>query len=187
MQTAHLKLLSREASTRAGLNAEQQNLEVLCSDPMEGTARLKHDLEATINPDFMGLQGTLKLLGRPESRLLPVRDAIGLKLYAEFTELASSVDDGADWSTWQRRRFTPDGGKTPTGGPSGSWQSETVRLRFVRERGDEVDDYAPVTAEAVALVGTLANSDQLTHPLHGFFEVRGVTQEAEFERARLER
>ncbi len=184
MQTAHLKLLSREASTRAGLNAEQQNLEVLCSDPAEGQARLKHDLEATIAPDFMGLRGTLKLLGRPESRLLPVRDAIGLKLFAEFAELASSVDDGADWAEWRRVRRVYVGNQPDTKAPIYEPQTETVRLKLVRSAGDETSDTASTSAVVIARAGTLKVGDVLTRD-DTFVVVSTPLQEGEYERADL--
>lgn len=184
---AHLKSLNTYQAAAVGLDVTGQNLEALMCDPLEGDPRILDGMTATVNPSFRGLEGAFTVKGRPESRLLPVVDALGVRLWGTFEESASSVDDGADWLDFTRRRFAPDGSKTLTGGPSGTWQETTVRLKFVRESGDEVSDFDPVRAEVAALAGTLQNADQLRSPLHGFFEVRGVTQDGAYERARLER
>ena len=184
---AHLKEIGTYKASALGLDVAQKNILITAADPMEGSSLITHDAVASVSPSWDGLVGTVTIVGQPQSRLTPVVEALGRVYYSVFTELASSVDDGVDWQDFTRRRFAPDGLKTLTGGPSGTWQEATVRLKFVRESGDEVSDFDPVRAEVVALAGTLQNADQLRSPLHGFFEVRGVTQDGAYERARLER
>lgn len=188
VQVAHLKQLNTYQAAAQGLDAAQMNLEALCSDPKSGSDRIRHDMTATIEPDFMGLQGTFAVRARPESRLKAVVSAIGLKVYGEFSESASSASNDLT-DAFTRRRFVPTGGKTETGGPAGTYQSETVMLKYLanRERGDELDDFSPVFAEVVALAGTLQPGDLLISPIHGTYQVRGVAEDGSFERGRLER
>jgi hypothetical protein len=164
---------------------DKQNLEVLCADPKEGDPRIRHDSTATITPDFMGLAGTLTLKARPESRLLPVVKSIGLKLYGEFNESAASASN--DMEPWRRKRFVASGGKTLTGGPAGSWLTETVQLAFISERGDEMEDLGRVEVQVLAAAGTLLPGDILFREAYGTFEVRGVEPQGDFEKARLVR
>ena len=82
---AHLKELTAREKTRLGYDPTEIVLEVLCADPKESDARIRHNSVATITPDFMGLTGTLRIQGRPLSRLKPVVDAIGVKLAGVFS------------------------------------------------------------------------------------------------------
>lgn len=184
---AHLKSLNTFQAAAAGLDVTGQNLEALLADPMEGDPRILDGMSATVSPSFRGLEGTFTVKGRPESRLLPVVDALGVKLYGTFTESASSVDEGADWADWTRRRFAEGNPDAATIGPSGSYVSSTIRLKFSERPADEMDPSGFVRAEAVALAGTLLEGDLLHNPAHGTYQARGVTPEREYERARLEK
>lgn len=82
---AHLKELTAREKSRLGYDPIEIVLEVLCADPKESDPRIQHNSVATIEPDFMGLSGTLRIQGRPKSRLGPVVDAIGVKLAAVFS------------------------------------------------------------------------------------------------------
>lgn len=185
---AHLKLLTERESLKLGLEVEQQNLEALLADPKDDGGVVQHDSVATISPSFRGLDGTFQVQARPDSRLIPVVSAIGVKLYGTFTETASSASNDLT-DVFTRKRFVASGGKTETGGPAGSWVSESVNLKYLpnRERGDEYSDLESVYSEALALAGTLLPGDLLQSPVHGVWQVRGVAVDGGYERARLER
>lgn len=81
---AHLRLFTVDEKEGLGYDRTEMALEVFAADPMESDPRIQHKSVATITPDFMGLKGTLRIQGRPLSRLEPVVDAIGVKLAAVF-------------------------------------------------------------------------------------------------------
>lgn len=158
-----------------------------CHEPKAGSPLIQHGMKATISPSFEGLTGVFVVEGEPDSDPHPVTRALGKVYYGSFEQSASSVDDGEGWEDWTLRRFVPNGGKTRTGGPDGTWESEVVRLSLVTERGDELDDFSPVNAEVLANAGTLQEGDLLRHETHGIFQVRGVLRQGAFERGRIER
>ena len=160
----HLKSLNTFQAAAVGLDVTRQNLEALCCDPLEGDPRILDGMSATVSPSFRGLEGTFTVKGRPESRLLPVVESLGLKLYGTFTELASSVDDGADWTDFSRVRRVQTGIQPDTRAPIFDTPTETVRLKLVRSSGDQTSDTGSTSAVVIALAGKLAVGDVLIGP-----------------------
>lgn len=179
---AHLKLLSEQESATQGLDAELQNLEALCTDPKEGDPRIRHEMTASITPDFMGLQGTFTVKARPESRLIPVVSAIGLKLYGEFSEAATSAT--SSWLPWVRTRRVRTGLQPDTKAPIFSTEQETVMLEQLTERGDLTGDFTGTGANVLAVAETLKTGDILTREGESFVVIN-VLPQGQYERAEL--
>lgn len=163
-QEVHLEKMSLQSAQAAGLNITKGNLEAACADPKAGNPRIRHNMTATITPDFDGLAGTFTVKGQPQSDMIPLTNAFGRSYFGEFEQLASSVDDGADWSSWVRVRHTLTGKQPDTKAPIFTPERENVRLKLIRSGGDETSDTAATSAAAVARAGTLAVGDLIIGP-----------------------
>jgi hypothetical protein len=187
---SHLRRMSKEESEVRGLNVDDMNLEAHFCDPKEGNPNLRHDMKAVVTPAFDGLKGTFTYKAKPESRLLPVVKAIGVKVEGVFAESADSVDDSEGWEDWTLRRFIASEEQTDSISEDGTWTSlGVIRLSFVTTKpADELDLLAPDAAEVVANIGTLKKGDLVSHPVRGTYQVRGnPVAQGEYERARIEK